>query len=68
MVSPRDRQRKWWIGFNMPGDTSQDEVRAELEPFAASVAVLGDATIVGGPAAVREIALSFIRNQSAIYG
>lgn len=52
----------------MPGDTSQDEVRAELEPFAASVAVLGDATIVGGPAAVREIALSFIRNQSAIYG
>ena len=51
-----ERPRTWWIGFNMPGESSQDEIRAELEPFAAMVAALGDATITGGPAAFREIA------------
>ena len=46
---------KWWIGFHMPGDTSQDEVRAELEQFAALVAALAHATITGGPEPYHEI-------------
>jgi hypothetical protein len=47
---------KWWIGFHMPGDTSQDEVRAELEPFAVLVAALAHVPLMGGPPPYREIA------------
>ncbi|OYD64859.1 UNVERIFIED_ORG: hypothetical protein BDU10_7480 [Burkholderia sp. CF145] len=49
------RPRVWWIGFNMPGDSSQNDVRAELEHFAALVAALADARVTGGPAAAPEI-------------
>ncbi|SEJ87391.1 hypothetical protein [Paraburkholderia diazotrophica] len=46
---------KWWIGFHMPGDSSQDEVRAELEQFAVLVAALAHAPITGGPEPYHEI-------------
>jgi hypothetical protein len=49
------RPGKWWIGFNMPGDSSQDEIRAELDHFAALVDALANATVTGGPAAYPEI-------------
>ncbi|ACC72534.1 hypothetical protein PPMP20_26790 [Paraburkholderia phymatum] len=49
------RPGKWWIGFNMPGETSHDEVRVELEHFAALVAALAQATVTGGPAAAPEV-------------
>ncbi len=49
------RPGKWWIGFYMPGDSSQDEVRTELEQFAALVAALADAKVTGGPAAAPEV-------------
>ena len=51
-----DRTGKWWLGFMMSPDTSQDEVRTELVKFAQLVGSLADVTVTGGPAAFPEVA------------